>query len=107
MTMFKDRERGEESKYKHDLELGFKIRNRRNKLFGLWVAQEQLGLAGDAAAAYAKDVVMSDFELPGDSDMIEKVKADLAKAGKSLSDHALEKELAGLEAEARKQVIAE
>ena len=39
MTMFKDRERGEETKYKHDLELGFKIRNRRNKLFGLWVAQ--------------------------------------------------------------------
>ena len=107
MTMFKDRERGEESKYKHDLELGFKIRNRRNKLFGLWVAQEQLSLTGDAAAAYAKDVVMADFELPGDSDMIEKVKADLVKAGKSLSDHAIEKELAALEAEARKQVMAE
>ena len=44
MTTFDDRERGEESKFKHDLELGFKIRNRRNKLFGLWIAQEHLGL---------------------------------------------------------------
>ena len=89
MTMFKDRERGEETKYKHDLELGFKIRNRRNKLFGLWVAQEHLGLAGDAAAAYAKDVVMADFELPGDE------RHDRARSrwiwprpGKSVSDHA-------------------
>jgi hypothetical protein len=107
MTMFEDRERGEESKFKHDLELGFKIRNRRNKLFGLWVAQDHLGLAGDAATAYAKDVVMADFELPGDNDMFEKVKADLAKAGKTVSDHALDKELKALEAEARKQVLAE
>ena len=83
MTTFDDRERGEETKFKHDLELGFKIRNRRNKLFGLWVAQTYLGLSGDEACRYAKDVVMADFELPGDDDMIGKVKADLAKAGKS------------------------
>ena len=43
MTTFDDRERGEETKFKHDLELGFKIRNRRNKLFGLWVAQDLSG----------------------------------------------------------------
>ena len=65
MTTFDERERGEETKFKHDLELGFKIRNRRNKLFGLWVAQDHLGLTGDAAVSYAKDVVMADFELPG------------------------------------------
>ena len=70
MTTFDDRERGEETKFKHDLELGFKIRNRRNKLFGLWIAQTYLGLAGEAATHYAKDVVMADFELPGDEDMI-------------------------------------
>ena len=79
MTTFDERERGEETKYKHDLELGFKIRNRRNKLFGLWVAQSSSGSSGDAATAYAKEVVMADFELPGDSDMIDKVKVDLAK----------------------------
>lgn len=107
MTTFDERERGEESKFKHDLELGFKIRNRRNKLFGLWVAQDHLGLTGDAAVGYAKDVVMADFELPGDGDMIDKVKADLAKAGKTVSDHALTKQLQALEAESRKQVMAE
>ena len=67
MTTFDERERGEETKFKHSLELDFKIRNRRNKLFGLWVAQTKLGLPGDEAAAYAKDVVMADFELPGDA----------------------------------------
>ena len=107
MTTFDERERGEETKFKHDLELGFKIRNRRNKLFGLWIAQDHLGLTGDAAASYAKDVVMADFELPGDGDMIDKVKADLVKAGKTVSDHALTKQLQALEAESRKQVMAE
>jgi hypothetical protein len=107
MTTFDDRERGEETKFKHELELGFKVRNRRNKLFGLWVAQTYLGLSGDEAVSYAKDVVMADFELPGDHDMIEKVQTDLAAAGKAATDHHLEKELKALEAEARKQVMAE
>lgn len=107
MTTFNERERGEETKYKHDLEMGFKIRNRRNKLFGLWVAQTHLGLAGDAAVQYAKDVVMADFELPGDDDMLGKVKADLAKAGQSVSDHHLHKQLTELETAARQQVMAE
>ena len=107
MTTFDERERGEESKFRHSQELDFKIRNRRNKLFGLWVAQTHLGLSGEEAAAYAKDVVMADFELPGDADMLDKVTADLTKAGKSLSDHALDKGLQQLEAEARKQVMAE
>jgi hypothetical protein len=107
MTTFEDRERGEESKFKHDLELGFKVRNRRNKMFGLWIAQTHLGLSGDAATAYAKEVVMADFEEPGDADMMRKVRADLDKAGQSVSDHLLEKHLKELEAVARKQVMSE
>ena len=67
----------EETRFKHDQELLFKARNRGNKMFGLWVA-EQLGLTGEAAASYAKDVVMADFEMPGDDDIFTKVKADLA-----------------------------
>lgn len=107
MTTFNERERGEETKYKHDLELGFKIRNRRNKLFGLWVAQTYLGLSDDEAASYAKDVVMADFELPGDEDMLSKVKADLERAGKEVSDHHLDKHLKEFETAAREQVMAE
>lgn len=107
MTTFDDRERGEEAKFKHELELGFKIRNRRNKMFGLWVAQTHLGLSEEAATQYAKDIVMADFAEPGDGDMLSKVKADLAKAGKEVSDHSLQKHLQELEAVARKQVMAE
>jgi hypothetical protein len=107
MTTFDDRERGEETKFKHELELGFKIRNRRNKMFGFWVARDLLGLSDDAATAYAKEVVMADFELPGDNDMMEKVKVDLGKVGKSVSDHQLDKHLKQFEAEARKLVMSE
>ena len=108
MTTFDDRERGEETKFKHDLELGFKIRNRRNKLFGLWIAQTYLGLSGDEAVAYAKDVVMADFELPGDEDMISQGAggpgARPARRSATTSSSSTCKEF---EAAARKQVMAE
>jgi hypothetical protein len=107
MTTFEERERSEETRFKHELELGFKVRNRRNKMFGLWVAKTHLGLSDEAAIAYAKDVVMADFELPGDSDILSKVRADLDKAGKQVSDHALQKHLSEFEHEAKKQVMAE
>lgn len=107
MTTFEDRERGEENRYKHDLELDFKVRNRRNKMFGLWVAQDHLGLAGEEAMAYAKDVVVADFELPGDEDMLGKVRADLVKAGKQVSEHSLDKHLKEFEHVARQQVMSE
>ena len=107
MTAFEERQRGEEAKFKHDLELNFKVRNRRNKLFGLWVAQEHLGLSGDTAVGYAKEVVMADFEEPGDNDMLNKVKADLHQAGKTVSDHLLVKHLRDLEMMARTQVVRE
>ncbi len=107
MPTFEERERSEEAKFKHDQELAFKVRNRRNKLFGLWVAREHLGLEGEAALAYAKDVVMADFEGPGDDDMLDKVKADLSARGIELSDHLLRKHLAECEAEAREQIRKE
>jgi len=104
---FKDRERQEESKYRHSEEMRFKIRNRRNKLFGLWLAENHLGKTGDAALDYAKDVVMADFERPGDGDVLDKVREDLNAANVQLSDHLLEKHLAECEAEARQQVMSE
>ncbi|GBD43757.1 hypothetical protein HRbin40_01237 [bacterium HR40] len=107
MTGFEDREKSEEAKFRHQQELAFKIRNRRNKLFGLWIAREHLGLDEKAALEYAKDVVMADFELPGDHDMLEKVKQDLAAHGKQLSDHLLRKHLEECEQQARAQVMAE
>ena len=72
MSNFDDREKAQEAKYAHDQEISFKANARRNKLLGLWVA-EQLGLSGDAADAYAREVIESDFEEPGDEDVFRKV----------------------------------
>jgi hypothetical protein len=86
MSTFDKREEGFEKKFAHDEELRFKASARRNKLLGLWAA-EKLGLAGDAAAAYAKEVVMSDFEEAGDHDVFRKVRADFDAKGVAQSDH--------------------
>lgn len=107
MSIFEERERGQEAKFRHEQELAFKIRNRRNKLFGLWIAEEHLGLAGDAATAYAKDVVMADFEAPGDNDMLGKVRGDLARQDRSVADDRLARKLSELEVAARAQVMSE
>ena len=92
MTGFEDRKRQEETRYKHQQELAFKARNRGNKLFGLWVA-EQVGLSGDQAESYARDVVIADFDSPGDEDIFTKVRADLEAKSIEISDHILEKRL--------------
>src|SRR3954470_22888015 len=75
MTTFDKREEGFEKKFAHDEELRFKANARRNKMLGLWAA-EKLGIEGDAANAYAKEVIMSDFEEGGDHDVFKKVRKD-------------------------------
>lgn len=106
MTTFDDRERAEEARFKHDQEFAFKVRNRRNKIFGRWVA-EQLGLTGEAADDYAKDVVMADFELPGDDDVFSKVRTDLEAKNISVEDDKLKTKMLDCEQEARSQVMAQ
>lgn len=106
MTTFDDRERHEETRFKHDQELAFKARNRGNRIFGMWVA-EQLGLSGEAATNYAKDVVLADFEMPGDDDVLTKVKADLAAKSIHVSEHVLKKHLLESRQVAAQQIKAE
>ena len=105
MTTFDDRKDAFEKKHAHDEELAFKAVARRNKLLGLWVA-EQIGLTGDAAEAYAKEVVAADFEEAGDADVIRKVVADLKAKGKDISEHRIQVKLAELLETAKKQVSA-
>lgn len=83
MTTFDDRENAFEAKFAHDSEMQFRAEARRNKLVGLWAA-DLMGKSGDAAAAYAMDVVSADFEEAGDEDVVRKVVADLA--GKASAD---------------------
>lgn len=83
MTTFEDREHAFEAKYAHDAEMQFKAEARRNKLAGLWAA-DLMGKTGDAAAAYALEVVQADFEEAGIEDVVRKLAADLA--GKASAD---------------------
>ncbi len=85
MTTFDKREEGFEQKFAHDEELRFKATSRRNKLLGLWAA-EKLGLSGANAETYAKEVVASDFDEPGDHDVFRKVRKDFDDKGVSASD---------------------
>ena len=106
MTTFNDREKAFEDKYKHDQELQFKVEARRNKMLGLWIA-EMLGKSESEAADYAKEVIASDFEEPGDDDVVRKVLGDLEKAGTDLSEHRLRKKMEELLVEAKEQVMNE
>ena len=92
MTEFNERGKGFEAKFKLDEELRFKANVRRNRLLGVWAA-EQMGLGESEAAAYAKDVVKSDFEEPGDDDVLRKVLADLQGKGVETSERQLRKRM--------------
>jgi hypothetical protein len=106
MTGLDDRKKGHEQKFARDQEWDFKIKSRRNRLFGEWAAAK-LGLAGDAVAAYAKEVVAADFEKPGDEDVIGKVAGDLAAKGVQVNDAQLRDEFQRLGVVARKQILGE
>ncbi len=106
MSEFDKRASAQEGKFALDQELRFKANARRNKLLGLWAA-ELLGKSGDDAAAYAIEVVKSDFEAPGDEDVFRKVKGDLDIAGVAVSDHQVHRQMEELMATAIEQVRAE
>ena len=103
MTTFDKREEGFEKKFAHDEELRFKANARRNKLLGQWAA-EKLGLSGADADAYAKEVVMSDFEKAGDDDVFQKVRTDLTAKGVDQSDHQIRRTMDELMEQAITQI---
>ncbi|MEM9205526.1 MAG: DUF1476 domain-containing protein [Pseudomonadota bacterium] len=103
MTTFDKREEAFEKKFAHDAELRFKAEARRNRLLGEWAAGK-LGLGADEAAAYAKEVVRSDFEEPGDEDVFRKIRADFDDKSVSISDEDIRSEMAKLLAIAVDQI---
>ena len=106
MTTFDEREKGFEAQFKHGQDLMFRTQNRRNRLLGLWAA-EMLGLRGPEADIYAREVIASDFESPGDDDVHDKVFADLHRHGVDLSDHRLRRKMDQLMHVAREQIMSE
>lgn len=103
MTTFDDRENAFEAKFAHDSDMQFRAEARRNKLLGLWAAG-LLGKNGDDAAAYAAEVVASDFEEAGIEDVVRKVAADLG--GKSTPE-AIRAKMAELLPLAQQQLLSE
>lgn len=106
MSGFKDREKAQEAKFAHDAELRFKAEARRNKLLGLWAA-EQMGLSEEHAKQYAAEVVASDFVEAGDEDVFRKVSGDLKAKGSAVSDEMIRSKMEELVHAARAQVLSE
>ncbi|PVM83282.1 DUF1476 domain-containing protein [Caulobacter endophyticus] len=101
MTTFDDREQAFERKFANDQELEFKATARRNRMLGEWAA----GLMGLATVEeYARAVVKSDFEQPGDEDVFRKVFEDLKGSGVSVSEGEVRMKMAELLAFAREHV---
>jgi hypothetical protein len=105
MDAFDEREREFEARFKHDQDLQFRVKARRNRLLGLWAA-ERMGLAGEAAEAYAGQVVEAEFA-GGDSHIVEKICADLNAKGQSCTPAQLEFELTHLAETAKTQIMRE
>lgn len=103
MSTFDDRERGFERKFALDAEQEFKAGARRNKALGHWAAG-LMGLDGAHAEEYAKAVVKSDFELPGDDDVLRKVFEDLKGSGVQVTEAEVRMKMAELLAQARESV---
>ena len=95
MTTFDKREEAFEQQFAHDEELRFKATARRNKLLGLWAA-EQLGLKGTEADSYALSVVMSAFEDTGAHDVLAKIRKDFDAKGVAQSDHQISRQMTEL-----------
>ncbi|QZD87596.1 DUF1476 domain-containing protein [Qipengyuania psychrotolerans] len=106
MTDFKDRERGEESKFAFDQETDFKIAARRNRLLGEWAAG-LMGLTEEETDAYKKAVVQADFEEAGDEDVVRKLLGDLTGAECEVSEADIRAKLEECSVEARRQFMSD
>ena len=105
MTTFDKREEGFEKQFAHDEDLRFRAIARRNKMLGKWAAERQ-GLSGPEADAYAKEVVIADFEEAGEDDVFRKIRADFDAKGIKLSDQDIRRQMHDLLAQAVTEIKA-
>jgi hypothetical protein len=106
MDAFTTREKALEAKFQHEQMLEYKILSRRNRLFGLWAA-EQLGLDRDKAEAYARGVVSGIFATPDGNSIVTKIMVDLTDQKIDISEHKLRKQLNYCHQDASLQIINE
>jgi hypothetical protein len=106
MTTFDDREKAFETKFRTDEELRFKVAARRDRLLGLWAAQ-QMGKSGADAEAYASELVSVDIDKAGEEEVVEKVGSDLRAAGKPIADHTVRARLHDFQLVAKQQIMTD
>jgi hypothetical protein len=104
LSSIQDRERAFEEKFSHDKDLEFKIKSRRNQLFGLWIAQ-QIKLKQGDAEVYARDLVSMVFKNPKDEALLAKVSEDLKAKDKVFTSIQLKKQLQYCYEDARDQLL--
>ena len=90
--MYDDRKKQFEKKFELDEEKKFKVTALRNKMLGKW-AGELLGVSDEDIDKYINDVVLSDFEKPGEEDVVEKIKNDFDKESINLSKEEIRKKI--------------
>jgi hypothetical protein len=102
VTTFDKREEGFEQQFVNDEALKFKATARRDRLLGLWAA-EKLGLAGPAADAYAKELIVTDIE---QHDVFGKIRQDFDAKGVAQSDDQIHRVMLDLMARAVSEIKA-
>ena len=105
MTTFDDREQAFEAKFALDQEQEFRATARRNKMLGLWAA-ENMGLSPESAAQYAAAVVRADMDQPGDEDVFRKIAGDFKASGLTFSEGELRSKMDEFASITREQIRA-
>jgi hypothetical protein len=103
MTTFDEREQGFEKRFALDQEQEFRATAKRNRALGEWAAG-LMGLKAKNVAEYAKVIVKSDIDQPGDDDVLRKVFEDLKGAGVQVTEGEVRMKMAELLAQARESV---
>ncbi len=106
MPTFADREKEFENRFKHDEELRFKTTARRNRMLGLWAAK-LMGLTGEDAEAYARDIVAAQFEPHGNERVVAKLAKDLAVKDPDITPDRIIFELEHFADQAKHQLMRE
>jgi hypothetical protein len=103
MSAFDEREQGFEKRYALGEELRFKALARRNRLLGLWAA-EQLGLTGDASKAYSDALIERQVERADDEALTQALADAFTKAKLDISRHRIARKMEQTMAQATKEI---
>jgi hypothetical protein len=104
--LFRTRERGFEAQFAHEQEMAFRMQARRDKLFGLWVA-ERLGRRGAAAETYAASFITLSARQDRDQAVLATAIAELGAASAPIDEPAIRAAFAQCMLRARAEVTQE